>query len=132
MKSLQQTLNQAQEHGGSNIAHKSFRKVFGKDEAKGRNVLAAYKQPALVNAIEKGVINDHRVIESMRKVGPMAARIIVELEERLNRPLTRSRAQQLADVYVSVVREREQAASMTAALFKKIQSKTEATKVCHA
>lgn len=129
-KTLQDTFKEAKAKGGRNMSHKDFRKVFGKDEAKGRNVFAACGETHLSKAIENGVVQDHRVIESMKKVGPMAARIIIDLEERLNRPLTRSRAQQLANIYVSVVRERESAVKMTAALFKKIQDLP--AEVCHA
>lgn len=71
------------------------------------NLAQAAAVPCLAAAKRRGVITDHRVIESMRKAGDIAANIIVTVEVRLKRKLSRERAARLVAAYLRIRDVRE-------------------------
>lgn len=75
------------------------KRIFGDDSRLRRNVMLACSTPFLAEAILTEVICDHRVIEFIMKVGPLAARIILQVEAKLGRKLQRSRIEKLIKTY---------------------------------
>lgn len=64
-----------------------------------RNLERVMADPAMTAAALAGVIVDHRVVEAMVKVNYMARTVILQLESKLGRKLSRDRAQKLLSAY---------------------------------
>lgn len=92
MNSLNKTLKRAARAGGRKMPVASYAKVFGNSTALRKNVLRACERPAFAQAVEVGVVADHRVFEVLLKMGELAARLAMEMEVRRGKKMTRSRA----------------------------------------
>lgn len=86
--------------GGAEMETRYYPKVFGNSTALRKNVLRICASTAMGHAVVSKVLCDHRVVESLTKMGIVATGIVLRLETRLGRKLTRSRAQQLACAYL--------------------------------
>lgn len=98
---LKQIFKKAIKAGGAEMSSTAAKRIFGEDARLRRNVLLACSTPFLANAILSEVICDHRVIEFLMKTGPLAARIILQVEGKLDRKLQRSRIEQLVKLYLA-------------------------------
>lgn len=103
---LYQIYKRALRAGGAQMPPAKYAKVFGNDTSLRRNVLRAFRHPRFGDAIKDGVVADHRVFESLLRIGEPAAQIVLDLESRLARKLTRAKAQQLAAAYLRIVSKR--------------------------
>lgn len=99
---LYKTYKRAMRAGGEAMPVAKYAKVFGNDTALRRNVLRACAYDPYGQAIADGVVADHRVFESLSRMGERAAAIALEVETRLGRKLGRARAQLLAGAYLRV------------------------------
>jgi len=104
---LLQTFKSAVRAGGPEMSAAKQARIFGFHADIRRNVFHACREAHLAGAIQNKVINDHRVIESVRKMGPRAASIMLGVEARLGRKLQRSRASELAATYLRITNERQ-------------------------
>lgn len=107
---LAQIYTRALKTGGANMPVAKYAKVFGNDTALRRNVLRACSDIRYGAAIVAGTVGDHRVFESLNRMGEGAAHIVLALESRLGRRLCRARAQQLCTAYLRIVERRSAAA----------------------
>jgi len=103
---LSQIYKRALKAGGAQMPPAKYARVFGNDTGLRRNVLRACRNPDFGDAIKTGTVADHRVFESLGRIGELAARIVLDLETRLGRKLTRAKAQQLAVAYLRIVAKR--------------------------
>jgi hypothetical protein len=71
-----------------------------------RNLERVVADPAMTAAALAGVIVDHRVVETMVKANTLARTIILELESKLGRKLSRDRAQKLLAAYDRICQAR--------------------------
>lgn len=88
--------------GGADMPVTKYAKVFGNDTALRRNVLFACGKTRYGEAILAGTVSDHRVIESLIKLGDQASGIVLDVEARLGRKLTRSKIQALTKAYLQI------------------------------
>ncbi len=103
---LKQIYRKALRAGGAAMDRRRAEKLFGGDAKLKKNVFRACREPQYGQAIEKGVINDHRVIEQLQKMGSQATSIMLRVEKKLGRKLVRTRAAEFVRIYARVVRER--------------------------
>lgn len=99
---LTKTYKRAVKAGGAEMPVTKYARIFGNDSALRKNVLRACANPRLGAAIEAGTFGDHRVIESLMKMGDLAARIVLDVEAKLGRKLTRARIKELTEVYLDI------------------------------
>lgn len=97
---LTKVFKRAVKAGGVRMPRTDYPRIFGNDPALRKNVLRICGNDTFAQAVSGGVVCDHRVIETLVQFGPTASRIVLELEAKLGRKLTRSRVQQLARVYL--------------------------------
>lgn len=102
LNSLQKTYRAAMRVGGAEMPESKYPRLFADDTAYRRNVLRACANPRWGQAIEDGVFADARVVESLHKLGDQPSRIILDIETRLGRKLTRARAIALTKAYYAV------------------------------
>lgn len=102
LNALQKTYRAAQRVGGAEMPESKYPRLFADDTAFRRNVLRACANPRWGKAIEDGVFADSRVIESLHKLGNVPSCILLDVETRLGRKLTRARAIALAKAYCAV------------------------------
>lgn len=98
---LTKVFKRAVKAGGVRMPRTDYPRIFGNDPALRKNVLRICRNEAFAQAVCDGVVADHRVIETLMQFGPTASRIVLEVEAKLGRKLTRSRVQQLARGYLS-------------------------------
>lgn len=67
-----------------------------------RFALKAFRNLFLARAIDKGTITDPRVVQVFQKMPPLAIDIVCDLESRLGRHMSRSRAERLVAAYLKV------------------------------
>lgn len=71
-----------------------------------RNLERVMADPAMTAAAMAGVIVDHRVVETMVKAEELVRTVILKLEMKLGRKLSRDRAQKLLATYHRVCEAR--------------------------
>lgn len=74
-------------------------RFYVEDRRLERNLVRVMADPAMTAAALSGVIADHRVVETIVKANVMARTIILQLEGKLGRKLSRDRAQKLLTAY---------------------------------
>lgn len=74
-------------------------RFYVEDRRLERNLVRVMADPAMTAAALAGVIVDHRVVETIVKANDMARTIILQLESKLGRKLSRDRAQKLLSAY---------------------------------
>ena len=74
-------------------------RFYVEDRRLERNLVRVMADPAMTAAALAGVIVDHRVVETIVKANDMARTIILQLESKLGRKLSRDRAQKLLAAY---------------------------------
>jgi hypothetical protein len=74
-------------------------RFYVEDRRLHRNLERVMADPAMTAAALAGVIVDHRVVETIAKADIMARTIILQLESKLCRKLSRDRAQKLLAAY---------------------------------
>lgn len=67
-----------------------------------RFALEAYRNPALAAAVDAGTIADPRIVQAFHRLPALAVRIVCGLEVRLQRRLSRARAEKLVKAYYKV------------------------------
>lgn len=97
---LNKTYKRAIKAGGTQMPKAKYATIFGNDSTLRRNVLRACGNERYGVAILAGTFADHRVIESLNKLGVLASRIVLDVEAKLGRKLTRAKVQQLTNAYL--------------------------------
>lgn len=105
MTTLLQTYKAAVRNGGAGMDPKKYTRVFGNNSAQRSNVLRACAHESFGTAIANGTVSDHRVVPPLLRMGDVAATIVLRIEHKLKRKLSRERAQALAGAFLAV-RER--------------------------
>lgn len=100
---LSKIYRKAVKAGGADMPKAKYARVFGNDSVMRRNVLHACAHPRYGRAIQGGTFADHRVIESLRGFGELAAGFVLDTEAKLGRKLSRARAYALLKAYRQVV-----------------------------
>lgn len=96
---------------------KPFRKEATRQLCKGnrrleRNIERAVTEPDLQAATLAGVLVDHRVIETLQHLEAEARALVLRIEARLGRKLSRERARILLNNYQRVRRESQRNAAV--------------------
>lgn len=81
-------------------------RFFCGDRRKQKNLERIAVCQSMTYATMRGVITDHRVVETLVKADPMVRSIILTLEAKLGRKLSRERAQALLQSYWRVLEAR--------------------------
>jgi hypothetical protein len=81
-------------------------RFYVEDRRLHRNLERVMADPAMTAAALAGVIVDHRVVETMVKANDLARTVILQLEGKLGRKLSRDRAQKLLAAYNRVCEAR--------------------------
>lgn len=103
---LDKIYKRALKAGGAQMPPAKYARVFGNDSVLRRNVLRACGNIHFGAAILNGTVGDHRVFESLQRMGEAPARIVLGLEARLGRRLNRAKAQRLCAAYLRVAARR--------------------------
>ena len=74
-------------------------RFYVEDRRLQRNLERVMADPAMTAAALAGVISDHRVVETMVKADTLVRTIVMQLETKLGRKLSRERAQKLMAAY---------------------------------
>lgn len=67
-----------------------------------RFALEAYRNPALIAAIDAGTITDPKIVQVFHSLPSRAVQMVCRLEARLGRHLSRARAERLVQAYLKV------------------------------
>ncbi len=103
---LYQIYKRALKAGGAQMPKAKYAKVFGNDSSLRRNIMRACANIHFGAAIMNGTVGDHRVFESLQRMGEGPSRIVLVIEARLGRRLCRARAQKLCAAYLRIAARR--------------------------
>lgn len=93
--------------GGYAMPASRRKTLFKGDTRLAKNALEAGNNPRYVAAITAGVVADHRVISVLRRAGPTARDIVLDIETRHGRKLPRSKAELLVSRFLFHLNEKE-------------------------
>lgn len=102
--SLKSELNRALRNGGAGMSPARRAKVFtGVSPRRAHQVLWASTSPDMIAAIRSETVGDARVIPVLLAQGERVSRLILQLEMKLGRKLSRARATALVCSYKAVL-----------------------------
>lgn len=84
---------------GKSLDLGSISRFYVDDSRLQRNLQRVMADPLLTAAVMSNVIIDHRVVETMTKANVLVRKVVLQLEAKLGRKLSRDRAQKILAAY---------------------------------